>query len=152
MGVPVGIAVASGFVGTSLVAAHGFEPVPVVSHSFALPLGESLLYLMLASGIAPGFGVASVIGVVTGAVLGSLVRGVFRWEACEDQRELRRQIAGAILMGVGAVVAMGCSIGQGLSAFATLAWSAPIVLACIWLGAWAGLQHLIGGLQAPEGG
>lgn len=85
-----------------------------------------------------------------GAFIGSLIKGHFRWEACEDPRELRRQIFGVILMGVGAVVAVGCSIGQGLSAFPMLAWSAPVTLAAILAGAALGLRHLIAGFQPAE--
>jgi len=52
-------------------------------------------------------------------------------------------------MGLGAVMAAGCSIGQGLSAFSVLSPTAPLVAASIWLGAWFGLRQLILGL-APE--
>jgi len=40
---------------------------------------------------------------------------------------------------------MGCSIGQGLSAISVLAWSAPVVMAGIFAGAWIGLWQLING-------
>jgi uncharacterized protein len=93
------------------------------------------------------FSVGSVLGVLIGAYAGSLWRGRFRWEACEDPRELGRQVGGAALMGVGGVIALGCSVGQGLSAFATLAWSAPVTLAAICLGAFLGLRSLIGVAQ-----
>jgi uncharacterized protein len=56
-----------------------------------------------------------------------------------------RQIIGAALMGVGAVIAMGCSIGQGLSAFSLLAFSAPVTFAAIFAGAAVGLRQLIVG-------
>jgi hypothetical protein len=51
------------------------------------------------------------------------------------------------MMGVGGVVALGCSVGQGVSGFATLAWSGPVTLAAIVLGAVVGLRQLIGGFQ-----
>jgi hypothetical protein len=46
---------------------------------------------------------------------------------------------------MGAVVALGCSVGQGLSAFAVLAWSAPVTLGAIALGASFGLAQLVEG-------
>ncbi len=58
--------------------------------------------------------------------MGSYSKGHFRWEACEDPRELRRQILGAAIMGLGAILAVGCSVGQGISAFSLLAFSARI--------------------------
>ncbi|MDH3264986.1 MAG: YeeE/YedE family protein, partial [Paracoccaceae bacterium] len=101
------------------------------------------------SGNNLNFGVGSVAGVLLGAFIGSLFKGHFRWEACEDPRELGRQIGGAALMGVGGVVALGCSVGQGLSAFASLAYSAPVTLAAIVGGGLLGLRHMIQGFQ-PE--
>jgi len=144
-GVCVGLAIVSGWAGTQWVAVAGFAPTVVESHTFAAPLGETMLYAMTASGSSLSFGIGSVLGVLLGAFIGSLVKGHFRWEACEDPRELRRQIAGAALMGVGAVLAMGCSIGQGLSAISVLAYSAPLVMAGIFAGAGIGLRQLITG-------
>ena len=111
--------------------------MPVVSHSFAAPLGDTILWWMTGSVRPLSFAVGSVAGVWAGAFLGSLIKGHFRWEACEDPRELRRQILGASLMGAGAVIAMGCTIGQGLSAFSVLAFSAPVTMAAIFAGALA---------------
>lgn len=143
--VAVGLTVAGGFAGTAWIARTGFEPVPVMSHTFSAPIGETMLYAMTASGSQLSFGIGSVAGVFSGALIGSLYRGQFRWEACEDPRELRRQILGAVLMGVGAVTALGCSIGQGLSAFSVLAVSAPVTFLAIFAGAVLGLRQLIEG-------
>lgn len=148
--VVVGVAVVSGWAGSYWVAANGFTPLPVVSHSFSAPVGETLLYAMTGSARAPSFAVGSVTGVAVGAFIGSLIKGHFRWEACEDPRELRRQLAGAALMGAGAVIALGCTIGQGISAFSMLAFSAPVVFLSIIAGAAFGLRQLIEGFQPAE--
>jgi len=100
---------------------------------------------MTSSGNNLNFGVGSVLGVLMGAFIGSLIKGHFRWEACEDPRELKRQILGAALMGVGAVVAFGCTIGQGVSAFSVLFYGAPVALLSIIAGAAIGLRQLITG-------
>lgn len=141
----VGLSVVSAWAGTQWIASHGFDGERVGSHTFAAPLGESLLYLMTASGNRLDFGIGSVAGVIAGSTVAALIRGRFRWEACEDARELRRQLLGAFLMGTGAVTALGCSIGQGLSAFSLLAYSAPVVFISIFAGAALGLRHLIEG-------
>lgn len=148
--VVVGAAITSGWAGSYWIASHGFAEVPVVSHSFSAPVGESLLYLMTASARVPSFAVGSVAGVALGAFIGSLFKGHFRWEACEDPRELRRQIIGAALMGAGAVLALGCTIGQGVTAFSMLAYSAPVTFAAIFAGAALGLRQLIEGFQPAE--
>ena len=48
-------------------------------------------------------------------------------------------------MGVGSVVAFGCSIGQGISAMALLSFGIPVTLAAIIFGAFLGLKYLIEG-------
>ncbi|WP_435659769.1 YeeE/YedE family protein [Leisingera caerulea] len=146
----VGLAVASGWAGTTYVNTHGFEALPVVSHSFSAPLGETILWTMTGSLRPLSFAVGSIAGVWTGAFIGSLIKGHFRWEACEDPRELRRQIIGAAIMGAGAVIAMGCTVGQGLSAFSLLAVSAPVTMLAIFAGAAFGLRQLIEGFRPAE--
>lgn len=145
----VGAAIAGSLAGMSWLSRSSFGAVAVEGHSFTAPLGETLLFMMTAPTGGPGFAIGSVLGVVAGAAIGSALKRQFRWEACDDPRELGRQFAGAALMGFGGVVAMGCSVGQGLTAFATLAWSAPVTLAAIAVGALFGLRQLIRGFQ-PE--
>ena len=144
-GALIGVAVTSGWAGTAWVADAGFDAVPVVSHTFSAPVGEAMLYAMTSSGNSLSFGIGSVAGVLCGAFIGSLIKGHFRWEACDDPRELRRQILGAVLMGIGAVIAAGCTIGQGVSAFSLLAYSAPVTFLAILGGAALGLRQLIEG-------
>ncbi len=141
----VGLTIVAGWAGTQWISETGFSDLPVRSHTYAAPIGESLIYVMTASGGGLGFGVGSVAGVIIGATMGSLIKGQFRWEACEDPRELRRQIFGAAAMGVGAVLAFGCTIGQGISAFSVLAYSAPFAVISIIVGASLGLKFLIAG-------
>lgn len=143
----VGIAVVSGWAGTAWVAHNGFEGVGLKSHTFAEPVGDAILYAMSGSARNLSFGIGSVSGVWIGAFIGSLIKGHFRWEACEDPRELRRQILGAGLMGAGAVVAVGCTVGQGITAFSLLAYSAPVTFVSIFAGAAFGLRQLITGFR-----
>ena len=148
--VVVGVAIVSGWGGTQYVYSNGFEALPVVSHSFSAPVGESILWAMTGSLRPLSFAVGSVTGVWLGAFIGSLIKGHFRWEACEDPRELRRQIIGAAVMGAGAVIAMGCTVGQGMSAFSVLAISAPVTFLAIFAGAALGLRQLIEGFKPAE--
>lgn len=139
----VGLSVTLAFVGTSLVAEASMEAVAVEGPSYTAPVGRTILYLMTATGTLPSFSVGLVFGTLFGAAAGSLWRRSFRWEACDDPRELGRQLGGAIMMGIGGVIAMGCTIGQGLTATALLAWSGPVTLVAITAGAWVGLQRLL---------
>lgn len=149
-GVVVGLAVVSGWVGTAWIDLNGFAAEPIQTHSFAAPIGDTIFYSMTASGTALSFSVGSVVGVLLGACLGSYSKGHFRWEACDDPRELRRQIMGAAIMGPGAILAVGCSVGQGISAFSVLAYSAPVTFIAIFVGAAIGLRQLITGFVPAE--
>lgn len=142
-----GLAVVLCFAGMTWLDDRSLGLTGVEGPSFTAPLGRTLIYLMTSTAGGISFSVGCVIGVMAGAFLGSVLRGRFRWEACEDPRELGRQMGGAALMGMGGVVAMGCSVGQGVTGFATLAWSGPVTLAAIAVGALVGLRRLIGGFQ-----
>lgn len=141
----VGLAVVGGWWGMALLHEASLAGIQVQSHSFTAPLGRSLLYLMTSSAGGVNFAVGSVGGVILGGAIGSAIKGRFRWVACEDPRELGRQMYGAALMGIGGVIALGCTLGQGLTAFSTLAYSAPVTLAAIIIGALIGLRRLVSG-------
>ncbi len=143
----IAIAVLSAWTGMSYISRTGYDDLAIVSHTYSAPIGETIFYTMTATGQTLSFGIGSVVGVWVGAFAGSLIKGHFRWEACEDPRELRRQIFGAGMMGIGAVVALGCSVGQGLSAFSILSFSAPVTFAAIFAGAAVGLRQLIVGFS-----
>jgi uncharacterized membrane protein YedE/YeeE len=144
-GFVAGAVVAAAWVATSWVARQSFDPIGVTSFTFVAPVGDTLLYAMTSTGATLDFGIGSVVGVALGAALGSLWKREFRWEACDDARELRRQILGAFLMGTGGVVALGCNVGQGLAALSVLAPSAPLAIAAIGIGAVLGLRMLVEG-------
>lgn len=144
-GAMAGLSVACAFWGTTMLNNASFDQVPIQGHTFTAPVGATLLYLMTGSGGGLGFPVGSVIGVLLGAFIGSMIKGHFRWEPCDDPRELGRQVFGAILMGFGGVIALGCSIGQGISAFATLAYSGPVTLVSIAVGCIIAIRQLVAG-------
>lgn len=140
-----GLAIVSGWWVTGTVGLDPFDPQPLISHTYTVPLGQTLIYLMTMTNASITFGVAATLGVIGGAFVGALIKREFRWEGADDAREMRRHLVGAVLMGTGGVLAGGCTIGQGLSAVSVLAISAPIVMASIWCGVWLGLTYLLEG-------
>ena len=148
-GVAAGLAVVWCLAAMTWLNEASLGAVAIEGPSYTAPIGRTLIFLMTSTAGGITFSVGSIAGVALGALAGSMSRGLFRWEACEDPRELGRQVSGAAMMGVGGVVAMGCSIGQGVTGFALLAWSGPVTLAAIAVGAAIGLRQLIRGFQ-PE--
>lgn len=144
-GTIIGLMIIWGWITTGIFAGDDFDPYRLESLTFAAPLGETLMYVMTMTGSTLKFGIGATVGVIMGAAITSIAQGYFRWEACDDARELRRQMMGGMLMGFGSVTALGCTVGQGISAFSTLAFSAPIALIGIFCGAWLGLHFLVHG-------
>ena len=144
-GAVVGLVVAFGWFVTTLASRHSFDVVQIEAGSFVVPVADTLLHIVAFTGVLPDYGVGLVLGVVAGAAACAMWKRDVRWEACDDARELSRHLAGAFLMGVGGVFAMGCTIGQGVTAVSALAISAPVVVASIFLGARMGLSYLIEG-------
>lgn len=144
-GTIIGCVITFGWVATSFAFQHAFEPVQIEAGSFVVPVADTIMQLTIFTGILPDYGVGLVIGVVVGAAISALHRKDVRWEACDDARELSRHLMGGFLMGVGGVFALGCTIGQGVTAVSALALSAPIVMVSIAIGARMGLGYLIEG-------
>lgn len=140
----IGLAVAGGWLATSLAIGE-LTATRVESLSFVAPAGRALLQFMAVPIRDGSFGIAAVIGAALASFAVAAVRGDLRWEAFDDPREMRRHLVGAALMGVGGVLAQGCTIGQGLTAASALAISAPIFIASVLFGAQAGLKFLIEG-------
>ena len=86
-------------------------------------------------------GVVSVLGVVSGSALLALWSRRFQWEGFAGTEDLANHLVGGALMGVGGVTAMGCSIGQGLSALSTLSAASLLAIASIILGAVVALRY-----------
>ena len=77
--IAAGVSVVSAWAGMQYIHDVGFDELPVVSHTFSAPLGEVIIYGMTASGQTLSFGIGSVVGVLLGAFLGSLIKGhIFR--------------------------------------------------------------------------
>ena len=139
-GVIVGHLVAGGWYVTGYLGADDFNPVQVSSLTFIAPIADSLQYAMLSTGLTPNFGIATVAGVFAGSLVTAAVTGRFHLEGYSAPRHMLRSAGGAALMGIGGVMAFGCSIGQGLTGVSTLAVGSFIAIAGILLGTTAGLR------------
>ena len=144
-GVVLGFAVLAGWLIT-ITASDEFAAAPrPQSLTFVSTVGKTLYAGIFSPAGFADFGVASVLGVVTGSFLAGLVNREWRWEAFDDDREMRRHIAGAVLMGVGGILAGGCTIGQGITAGSVLSLSWPLAVGGILVGARLGIAILVEG-------
>ena len=110
--------------------------------SFVAPLAWSLEYLMFWTDKSRiiTFGIASVAGVIAGSAVYALASRSFRWEGFRDAEDTGMHMIGGLLMGFGGITALGCTIGQGISGFSTLALGSIITFLAIVAGAAATMK------------
>jgi uncharacterized membrane protein YedE/YeeE len=105
------------------------------SFTFINPMGQTVGYT--AKGLDKSdlsFGVMAVLGIIIGSLLWSIISKGFRIEWFSSVRDFVTHFIGAILMGFGGVLAMGCTVGQGITGVSTLAIGSIITLVSIILG------------------
>ena len=113
------------------------------SYSFVAPtayLLELLVFWTDKSKIMT-FGVAGVLGITAGAAAMAIVTKSFRWESFTTTEDLVNHIVGGLLMGFGGVMALGCTIGQGLTGISTLALGSILTFFTIVAGAFAAVKY-----------
>ena len=151
-GIAVGLLAAAGWFATGYLGADEFNPAAVTSLTFIAPVVDAVQYVMLSTGLTLNFGITMVAGVFAGSLLTALATRRFHLEGYISPRHMLRSILGAALMGSGGAMALGCSIGQGITGISTLAISSFVAVAGILLGTAAGLRGLlrVPPLEAPK--
>ena len=87
------------------------------------------------------FGVATVLGVVVGSFLYTVIFRKLRLEWFVSWQDFFMHAAGAVLMGIGGVLAMGCTIGQGITGVSTLALGSILTILSIIAGSAATMKY-----------
>lgn len=115
--------------------------VEVQSFTFISPMGDSVRYLMSPGDFANiNFGITALTGVIVGSFLYALLSGNFRIEWFASGGDFLSHAIGAVLMGIGGVLSMGCTIGQGITGVSTLAMGSFLTLFAIVAGAAATMK------------
>ncbi|PLX38122.1 MAG: YeeE/YedE family protein [Hyphomicrobiales bacterium] len=141
-GLGVGLCVIAGWWATGVLGADDFDPTPLASLTFVAPTGNALQYLMTFSGSTINFGIATVGGTILGSFLAAIAFRRFRVTTFADVPDTLRNLVGAVLMGVGGVVALGCTIGQAITGFSTLSLGSMLAFAGIVIGGIIGIKYM----------
>ena len=151
-GIAVGLTVVAGWAVTGLAYDDmATRPVPPISLTYIRPMGDTLQWLALFTATpAPGFGVASVFGALLGAFAAAMRMGRFRLSTFSDADDTVRNLMGAAMMGVGGVMALGCTVGQAITGVSTLALGSFVTFGAIVAGGFYGLQLLERWVMADE--
>ena len=111
--------------------------------TFVAPVAGTLELLTYWSDASRGLtlAISTVLGVLAGSLSHALLTRRFRWEGFAGVEDTANHLVGAALMGAGGVLALGCTVGQGLSGISTLALGSVITLAALIAGAVLGLRY-----------
>ncbi len=143
-GIGLGLCIVAGWFITGL-AFDDFADVPVqlISLSYVRPTGDTLDYLMRFTALGPpGFGVVTLAGTLLGGFLGTVSMGRFQLTTFASPSDTLRNMFGAALMGIGGVLALGCTIGQGMTGFSTLAIGSILAFLSIVAGGVIGMKTM----------
>lgn len=143
-GLGVGLCAVAGWALTGLAFDELAErPTAPISLTFVRPSGDTIEWLeRFTAARMPGFGVATVLGTIAGAFVAAKTMGRFRLATFSDTGDTVRNLIGAALMGVGGVLALGCTIGQAVTGISTLAIGSILTFAAIVAGGLYGLKVL----------
>ncbi|HRK18497.1 MAG TPA: YeeE/YedE family protein [Hyphomicrobiaceae bacterium] len=143
-GIGVGVLVVAGWLLTGLAYDELAErTTSPISLTYVRPTGDTLEWLQrFTAGMMPGFGVATVLGALLGAFIAAISMGRFKVTTFATPSETVRTLFGAALMGVGGVMALGCTVGQSITGVSTLALGSFITFAAIVIGGVKGMKVL----------
>ena len=115
--------------------------VQVQSYTFVSPMGDSVRYLLdpMKTSLI-NFGVAAMAGVIVGSFLYAVFTRSFRIEWFASRGDFANHAAGGVLMGIGGVLSMGCTVGQAITGMSTLALGSILTFAAIVAGAVAAMK------------
>ena len=114
---------------------NGSTNLQAQSFTFISPIGQMFGYIGSSfSSAFLSFGVVAVLGVIFGSLIWSLVTRSFRIEWFNSFKDFYMHMIGAVLMGFGGVLGMGCTVGQAITGVSTLALGSFLVFISIVFG------------------
>lgn len=126
--------------------------VEVQSFTFISPMGDAVRYLMAPTNTSfINFGICALTGVIVGSFIYSIATRSFRIEWFVDRKDFLNHAIGAILMGVGGVLSMGCTVGQAVTGISTLALGSILSFVAIVAGSAGTMKYQYWRMMREEG-
>jgi uncharacterized membrane protein YedE/YeeE len=118
VGILIGALVVAGWFVTGYLSQDGFSAHGAASITVAGPLARATVFLTTGSLPGYGFSVAVLLGIMGGALGSALVTRSFHL-VIPEAHHLTHLLVGGAFMGIGAICAGGCNIGNGLTGMST---------------------------------
>ena len=140
LGVLAGWYVTSGTLGKRWQEAAEWMDQPPIgigaqSFTFINPMGETLSYIKSGfNELLLSFGVCSALGVIVGSFISAMIFKTFKIEWFPSFKDFFTHMVGAVLMGIGGVLGMGCTFGQAITGASTMSIGSFIVFCSILIG------------------
>ena len=132
-GIVIGALVVAGWYITGVLAQDEFDPTKPSGITVSGPLARFGYILIAAKFPALSFAISFVIGIAVTVLLFSVATGRFKFEA-PNAGTIKFAVIGGSLMGVGAIMAYGCNVGQGLTGISTLSLESILAFSGMFLG------------------
>ncbi|MGK0255432.1 MAG: putative membrane protein YedE/YeeE [Arcobacteraceae bacterium] len=141
----VGIIIALGWYVTGVIGFESMEKeIALSSMSFVYPTAQTLEFFIYYQVFDLSFGISIILGVLTGAFGMSKFNKKYSFgcTASLPHSKIKYNMIGGALMGVGGVLAIGCTIGEGLSGVSSLATASIIAILSIMISGYLTARYL----------
>lgn len=119
------------------------KPLRVETQSFTFisPMGDIARYVLNPRDLSLiNFGIVALLGVIFGSFVWAVISRGFRLEWFASGGDFANHAIGAVLMGIGGVLSMGCTVGQAITGVSTLAAGSILTFVAIVAGAAATMK------------
>jgi hypothetical protein len=143
-GLLIGLVITAGWALTGLAYDEfAATPAPLESLTFVRPAGDLVNWIMRYTAVpVPDFGITTALGTILGSAAVALGQRRFHLAGFSDSADVARSLGAAVLMGIGGVLALGCTFGQGITGLSTLALGSLLATASLIAGGFLGLRLL----------
>jgi uncharacterized membrane protein YedE/YeeE len=137
-GVSIGILVSIAWFVTGFIGQESMErDIGLSGISFVYPTAKTLELFTYYEVNELSFGISMVCGVLVGTFLMSFFNKKYSFGCTSNQNinKVKYNMIGGSLMGTGGILAIGCTVGQGLTGLSTLAFSSLLAIISIFVSA-----------------
>lgn len=132
-GMVIGALVVAGWYITGVLGQDEFDPTKPSGVTVSGPLARFGYILIAAKFPALSFAISFVIGIAVTVLVFTFATGRFKFEA-PKAGAVKFAVLGGSLMGVGAIMAYGCNVGQGLTGISTLSFESMLAFSGMFIG------------------